>query len=75
MAKLSGIDRRDLLAMANSAALRKDFEVMRKNRLSLLKKEGKSNVDAYMEFLNFANVFANHAAKPFRKIKGDNFRI
>lgn len=73
--KLSKLEKESLLAMARSSAIRKDFLALRKNRLLLRRPGKKAQVDAYLEFVNFVNAFANHARKPLSKMEGSNFKL
>ena len=75
MAKLNKRDKQELLAIAQSSAIKKDFENIRKNHFLFLKKTDKPDLDVYMEFLSFADAFANHPRKPFRRIEGNNFKM
>jgi hypothetical protein len=75
MARLSKAVKRSLLSMAHSASFRKDFEAVRKNRHILPQKDKEPRVDAYLEFLDFANAFANHARKPLSKINESNYKL
>ena len=74
MGMLGKEEKEELLELAHSPKLRKDFNIIRENHLFFIKK-GKVNLDRYIKFLNFSNAFINHKRKPFRKIDGDNFKL
>jgi len=64
----------ELLALAGSSQMRRDFQIVRTNHAMNLK-NADVGLDNYIEFLTFSNFFANHNQRPFKKIKGDNFKI
>ena len=66
MAKLNLEEKTELLRLSRSKRLRKDLRGLQKKSL---------HVDLYLRFLTSTNAFANHKMKPFRKIKGDNFKL
>ena len=72
MAKLKKAEIRELLRLSASSKLRSDFQALRSNRSRL---ENKFNIDLLLRFLTISNAFANHAAKKFRKMTGNNFRM
>ena len=61
--------------MADSGAIKKDFEAMRQGRLLRHAQKQPADADRYLAFVTFANAFANHAPKPFYKIKNSNFKL
>jgi hypothetical protein len=72
MAMLSKAEKRELLRLAASTQLRKDFALMRETNLSRSRKLA-ANADNYLKFVTFTNAFANHKRKKFRKITGNHF--
>ena len=74
MGILTKEEKEELLELAHSPKLRKDFNIIKKRHLYFIKK-GKVNLDKYIEFLNFSNAFVNHKQKPFKKIEGNNFKL
>lgn len=72
---LSRSEKLELLKLSRSLQLRKDFQIIKKNRYASVIKKGKVDLDEYIKFLTFSNAFANHKQKPFREINGDNFKI
>jgi hypothetical protein len=70
MGTISRIEKQELLAKSHSLKIKSDFQSLMKNRDRF-----KINFDEYIKFLNFANFFVNHRQKPFKKIKGNIFKI
>lgn len=70
MRTISRIEKQELLAKSHSSEIKSDFRLLIKNRDRF-----KINFDEYIKFLNFANFFVNHRRKPFKRIKGNIFKI
>ncbi|MCP4403992.1 MAG: hypothetical protein GY801_42635 [bacterium] len=66
MARLSETEKQELLELAQSAELRKDMEILRKNREEIM-----YSADEYIEFLDRMNAMNGHKTRPFRKIDGE----
>ena len=66
--KISKKAEKELIKFSRSDSLRKDMEAVRLNRHNPFLKDGKVNIDAYIEFVTQFNEFINHEPKPFRKI-------
>jgi hypothetical protein len=75
MARLTKIQKLELLALSRSGKLRKDFEMMRKNQALLIKRNLKNSPGLYLEFLKFASNFCNVKRKPFEKMEGRQFKL
>jgi hypothetical protein len=52
-----------------------DLEVLRQRRHNPFIKDGRVDVDAYIQFLTQYNEFINHAPKPFRPIVDHDMRL
>lgn len=66
MPRLSEAEKQELLELAQSAELRKDMEILRKNSEEVV-----YSPDEYIEFLDQMNALNGHQTKPFRKIEGE----
>ncbi len=75
MERLSGKAKKEFKELANSAALRMDFERMRKNRHDPFVVNGKVDADKVIEFLTEFNAFIGHAPKPFRQITDREMKL
>lgn len=75
MKRLTEEEKKELLDMAQSSQIKKDFREMKNNSRRLFLKKGKdmAGVDDFIKFLSFYDCFGNHPQKPFREIKGDKF--
>jgi len=69
---LSKDEKQELLEMSRSAGVRGDFQAMRKNSIIFFRK---ASLEDYIKFLSMCSIFINHKHKPFRSIKGEDFRI
>ena len=72
---LSEKAKRELRELAESDSFRKDMETVRANRHNPFMKDGKVDVDAYLEFLDQYNEFINHEPKPFRRMIDKDMRL
>jgi hypothetical protein len=72
---LSEKAKKELRDLAESAALRRDMETVRANRHNPFVKDGKVDVDAYLEFVEQYNEFINHEPKPFRRMIDKDMRL
>ena len=61
----AGKEIRDLAA---SASIRKDMEKVASQRHNPFFRNGKADVDAYIEFVIQFNEFINHRPRPFKQI-------
>jgi len=73
MVHLNEVEKQEMLKVSQSMQLKQDFRRLRENRGKYSDTQNIGTIDEYIEFLNFANAFANHAVKPFKKIDGKNF--
>ena len=67
MATLTPAEKSELLALARSAALRRD--------LRSIAYERDVDVDDYIAFATTMARLSNHARRPFRPIRGKNFKL
>jgi hypothetical protein len=58
----------EVAALSESAKLQEDMRTVAKEKYISLLKDGKVDVDAYIDFVIQFNEFINHQPKPFRKI-------
>ncbi|MCX5885958.1 MAG: hypothetical protein NT096_08640 [Proteobacteria bacterium] len=72
---LSEKAKRELRELAESDSFRKDMETVRANRHNPFVKDGKVDVDAYLEFVEQYNEFINHEPKPFRRMIDKDMRL
>jgi len=56
---------KELFELSKSDSLRKDMQTVSLQRHNPFLKDGKVDVDAYIEFLSEYNEFINHEPKPF----------
>ncbi len=68
MAVISEDEKREFLRLAKSSSLRRDMRHLSSNRHNPFIKDGKVDVDAYIEFVTQYNEFINHEPKPFKPI-------
>ncbi len=66
MAVISEDEKREFLRLAKSSSLRRDMRHLSSNRHNPFIKDGKVDVDAYIEFVTQYNEFINHEPKPFK---------
>lgn len=66
--KLSEKAENELIELARAEELRKDMEMMKAQWKTPFIKDGRVDVDAYIEFVTEFNEFINHKPKPFKKI-------
>ncbi len=67
MAPLTAAEKSELLALARSAALREDLRAIAHERVV--------DVDDYIAFATTVARLSNHARRPFRPIRGNNFKL
>ena len=67
MAPLTAAERNGLLALSRSAALREDLRSIAHERVV--------DFDAYIAFATSVARLSNHARRPFRPIRGSNFKL
>ncbi len=59
---------KEFLELFRSDSLTKDMDVLRYQRYNPFIKNGKVDVDAYIEFVAEFNEFVNYKPKPFKQI-------
>ena len=64
----------NLLNSACPEDLRKDFQVMKENRLRY-RKENPFTLDDYLHFLRTFQRFCNNPSRPFKKIQGSHIKL
>ena len=67
MARLTAAEKNELLALARSAALREDLRTIAHKRIV--------DVDEYIAFATTVARLSGHARRPFRPIRGNNFKL
>jgi len=68
-AKLNKEEKQELLLLSKSSELKNDMHEIRKIN------DQDFSMDSYLEYLTLSNLFANHERKPFKRIKGNLFKI
>ena len=63
---LSKKEKQEWTALAESGSLRDDIRRLAKTRHNHFLKDGRVDIDRYIEFLNGDNEFINHTPKPFK---------
>ena len=72
---LSKEEKEELIKLAKSEKLRKEFKKLSECRYNPFIENGKINSDKFLKFLNEYNEFINHAQKPFKKIIDKDMRL
>lgn len=65
---LSKKERAELVALAQSASLKKDMQYLANHRHNPLMVNGEVDPDRYVLFVTEFNAFINHQPKPFKRI-------
>ncbi|MDP3297674.1 MAG: hypothetical protein Q8N09_08810 [Thermodesulfovibrionia bacterium] len=73
--KISKKAKKELLEVSQSSSLRRDMREIASNRHNPFLKDGRVDVDAYIEFVTQFNEFINHAAKPFQLMIDKNIKL
>ena len=63
---LSEKEKQEFTAIAESRSLRDDMRYLAENRHNPFLKDGKVDIDSYIDFLNAYNEFISHTPKPFK---------
>jgi len=63
---LSEKEKQEFTAIAEYRSLRDDMRYLAENRHNPFLKDGKIDIDRYIDFLNAYNEFINHTPKPFK---------
>ena len=66
--KLDPEDAKEIFELSQSRALRDDLRAVRAQRHNPFMKDGRPDIDAYIEFVTQYNEFINHQPKPFKPI-------
>ena len=66
---LSEIEEPEHSAVREPGSLRDDMRRLAENRHNPFLKDGKVDIDRYVDFLNAYNEFINHMPKPFKPMK------
>ncbi len=66
--KISKEAEQEILELSRSNSVRTDMETIASQRHNPFIKDGKVDIDAYIEFVVQYNEFINHQPKPFKKI-------
>jgi len=73
--KISKKAEEELRKFSRSDTLRKDIEIIAQQRHNPFIREGKVDVDAYIEFVTQYNEFINHTPKPFSRIIDKDMKL
>jgi hypothetical protein len=63
---LSEKEKQEFTAIAEPRSLKDDMRYLTKNRHNPFLKDGKVDIDRYIDFLNVYNEFISHKPKPFK---------
>ena len=63
---LSEKEKQELTGIAESGSLRDDMRYLAEKKYNPFLKDGKVDIDRYIDFLNAYNEFINHTPKPFK---------
>lgn len=66
---------KELIELAKSEDFRRDTEMLCLRNKSPFIKDGKVDVDAYIEFVTQFNEFINHEPKPFKPMVDRDMRL
>ena len=69
MNKLSEKEKEELLNAARSESLKRDMRTVAAGRHNPFVKDGKVDIDAFVQFVCEYNEFINHEPKPFKPMK------
>ena len=72
---LSEKEKQEFAAIAESGSLRGDMRYLTENRHNPFLKDGKVDIDRYIDFLNAYNEFINHMPKPFKPMIGRMMKL
>jgi hypothetical protein len=73
--KLSKKAEKELIRFAMSGDFQRDMEVLNRRHTSPFVRDGKVDIDSYIEFIMQFNAFINHAHKPFTGIIDMGMRL
>lgn len=73
--KLFGKMAEELLELAGSEGLKKDMERLKAQWKDPFIKDGRVDVDAYIEFVTQFNEFINHKPKPFKPMVDRDMKL
>jgi hypothetical protein len=65
----------ELSDLSNSESLRRDIEILRENRHNPFIKDGKPDIEAFLEFVTSFNEFINHRPKPFKPMRDREMKL
>lgn len=73
--KLSHEALKEFIELSRSQSMRRDMEAITSQRHNPFVKDGKADVDAYIEFATGFNEFINHQPKPFTPMRDEDMRL
>ncbi|MBI4839413.1 MAG: hypothetical protein HY806_09820 [Nitrospirae bacterium] len=73
--KLSSEAEKELIDLAESETFKNDMDMLRLHWQAPFIKDGKVDVDAYIEFVQQFNKFINHEPKPFKPMIDKDMRL
>jgi hypothetical protein len=68
-------EKKELLRLSRSKSLREDMRYLLNNRHNPFIKDGRVDVDAYIEFVTQFNEFINHEPKPFKPMVDRDMKL
>ncbi len=75
MIKISKKAEKEFKKFSELHSFRKDMDMIASSRHQPFLKDGKVDVDAYIEFVTQFNEFINHTPKPFKRIIDKDMRL
>lgn len=75
MATLSDAEKKEMLEIAASPAVRQDMRLLRQTRHSLTRGDGQVDIDSWIEFLTHYNEFINHEPRPFTPMQEHTMKM
>jgi hypothetical protein len=75
MAKISEVDKKELLRLAKSTSLKEDMKHLSASRHNPVMINGKVCLDRLITFLTEFNSFLNHQPKPFKPIIDKDMKL
>jgi len=72
---VSDKSQKELLKQSKSVAFKKDMDIVTGGRHNPFVKNGRVDVDAYIEFVTQYNEFINHQPKPFRRMIDNDMKL
>jgi hypothetical protein len=66
---------KEIIALKSSKSFRKDMCFLKKNKYTRFIKDGKMDVDAYLEFCDSFNAMVGNNTKKIKTFEGKNWKL